>query len=76
MGRNSSEKERGNSARALQSHRHVMCSGNYKFQQPEVRARKEEVRDQAGEVGKGWAVKDGKRTFSGGQWGEGITGSP
>ena len=76
MGRTSSEKERGNSARALQSHRHVMCSGNYKFQQPEVRARKEEVRDQAGEVGKGWAVKDGKWTFSGGQWGEGITGSP
>ena len=59
-----------------QSHRHVMCSGNYKFQQPEGRARKEEVRDQAGEVSKGWAVKDGKRTFSGGQWGEGITGTP
>ncbi|KAM9749005.1 platelet endothelial cell adhesion molecule isoform 3-T3 [Dama dama] len=32
-----------------QSHRHVMCSGNYKFQQPEGRARKEEVRHQAGE---------------------------
>lgn len=40
-----------------------MCSGNYKFQQPEGRARKEEVRDQAGEVSKGWAVKDGKTDF-------------
>lgn len=61
-----------------QGHRHVICSGNYKFQQPEGRARKEEVRHQAGEVSKGWTVKDGEVSFSGGQWwlGKGITGSP